>query len=152
MAPGKSTLANLLSNIYKYPIVHLTYYNDVQKHQKQFDDASKLVGSNIILDRYIFSEIAYKNVYRPNEKGISNTDELLDGILDKPQVDIIFSIPADKERWLKNFKILEQQREEMYSSEKMGEVYDEYLKLWEKLRYNKNVFRYDLFENQIKSI
>lgn len=150
--PGKSTLSNLLSNIYKLPIVHLTYYKDVQKHQNQFDNASKLIGSNVILDRYVFSEIAYRNVYRVGEEGVNNVDELVNNIINKDGVDIIFSLPNDKEQWLKAFKLLEQQREEMYSSEKMGEVYDEYLKLWEKLRYNKNVYRYDLFENQIKSI
>ena len=32
-------------------------------------------------------------------------------------------------------------------SEKISDVYEEYLKLWQMMRYNNNVWRYDMFEN-----
>lgn len=146
-APGKSTLGNLLSKIYNIPLVHLTYYNDIKLHQEQFDNAADLVKQPVILDRYIFSEIAYRNVYRSNEKGIQNIDKMQSFILNNDNIDIIIALPKNKEKWLENFKVLEQNREEMYSSEKMGQIYDEYYKIWQNIRYNKNVFRYDMFEN-----
>jgi hypothetical protein len=62
-------------------------------------------------------------------------------------LEVIFSLPYDKNKWFEAFKKAEQEREEMYTSEKISQVYDEYLKLWKKLRYNKNVLRYDMFEN-----
>ena len=147
MVPGKSTLGNLLSKIYNIPLVHLTYYSDIKLHQEQFDNAADLVKRPVILDRYIFSEIAYRNVYRPNEIGIQNIDKMQSFILNNDNIDIIIALPKNKEKWLENFKILEQNREEMYSSEKMGQIYDEYYKIWQNIRYNKNVFRYDMFEN-----
>lgn len=149
MVPGKSTLGNILSKIYNLPIVHLTYYKDIIKHQEQFDYASDLVKKPVILDRYIFSEIAYRNVYRPNEMGIQNINKMEEFILNNDNIDIIITLPKNKEQWLDNFKILEQNREEMYSSEKIGQIYDEYYKIWQNIRYNKNVFRYDMFENII---
>lgn len=144
---GKTTLGNILSKIYNIPLVHLTYYEDIEKHQEQFDQAADLVKRPVILDRYIFSEIAYRNVYRPNEIGIQNIDKMQNFILNNDNIDIIIALPENKEKWLENFKILEQNREEMYSSEKMGQIYDEYYKIWQNIRYNKNVFRYDMFEN-----
>ena len=147
MVPGKSTLGNLLSKIYNIPLVHLTYYSDIKLHQEQFDNAADLVKRPVILDRYIFSEIAYRNIYRPNEMGIQNIDKMQSFILNNDNIDIIIALPKNKEKWLENFKILEQNREEMYSSEKMGQIYDEYYKIWQNIRYNKNVFRYDMFEN-----
>ncbi len=149
MVPGKSTLGNILSKIYNLSIVHLTYYKDIVKHQEQFDYASDLVKKPVILDRYIFSEIAYRNVYRPNEMGIQNINKMEEFILNNDNIDIIITLPKNKEQWLDNFKILEQNREEMYSSEKIGQIYDEYYKIWQNIRYNKNVFRYDMFENII---
>ena len=65
------------------------------------------------------------------------------------QVDIIFTLPHDKNKWYNFFTALSEQREEMYSGDKMLDVYEEYFKLWKKIRYNRNVYRFDLFENAI---
>lgn len=65
---GKTTLANKLSEAYNIPIYHLTYYEDRDEHQRQFDYFKRLVNEStdgFILDRYICSEIVYANVYRP---------------------------------------------------------------------------------------
>lgn len=63
------------------------------------------------------------------------------------ELDIIFTLPYDKNKWFELFESLCKEREEMYSPEKMLNVYEEYINLWKKMRYNKHVYRYDLFEN-----
>ena len=86
-ATGKTTLASKLSEIYNIPIYHLTYYNDEKKFQKQFDIANEMLKEwadgkrgGFILDRYIFSEYAYHNVYRPSSRLVANAASLLENI------------------------------------------------------------------------
>ena len=40
---GKTTLATKLSEIYNIPIYHLTYYDDREKFQRQFDKATEMI-------------------------------------------------------------------------------------------------------------
>lgn len=154
---GKTTLAEKLSDIYNIPIYHLTYYKDKVEHQRQFDRATRMIiewckspDEGFILDRYILSELAYQAVYRPDEPLIEDAQNMLEVMEHRAtlgDIEIIIALPEDKERWLEHFKKLEESREEMYSSEKISQVYDEYYKHWKKMRYNRNVTRYDLFEN-----
>lgn len=54
---GKSTLANKLSDTFKLPIYHLTYFSDPELHNEQFSNALNLLRNSdtgFILDRYIF--------------------------------------------------------------------------------------------------
>ena len=156
---GKTTLCQKLSEIYNIPIYHLTYYSDREKHENQFKVAEKMLNdwafcdnenNGFILDRYILSEIAYRNVYRldmPLISGIDSYIRNLESLINHQSIELFITLPKNKEKWLEAFKIAEQTRDEMYSSEKISLVYDEYLKLWEFLRYNRNVWRYDMFEN-----
>lgn len=154
---GKTTICQKLSDVYNLPIYHLTYYSDYDKHNEQFEKAFKMIenweqkdGPGFILDRYIFSETAYRNVYRQNMPTLRNIDtfyKILNRQLDNSSLELIFCLPIDKMRWLEAFKKAEQEREEMYTSEKISDVYEEYLKLWQMMRYNNNVWRYDMFEN-----
>ena len=96
------------------------------------------------------SETAYANVYRPNLPYIRDIDsyyKILSNQLRLTSLELIFCLPYDKDKWLEAFKKAEQEREEMYTSEKISYVYDEYNKLWQMMRYNNNVWRYDMFEN-----
>lgn len=154
---GKTTLAKKLSDIYNIPILHLTYYSDPEKHASQFTKITDMIKEWIktgeggfIVDRYILSELVYHNVYRPDSPLIPNSDliyEFMEHRAAMGEINIIIALPEDRKRWLDYFKSLEQTREEMYSSEKMLNVYEEYLTYWKKLRYNNHVMRYDLFEN-----
>ena len=154
---GKTTLATKLSEIYNIPIFHLTYYKDPEKHADQFRKATDKIinwlggkGEGFIIDRYILSELVYRKVYRPEQPLIKEAAVMYDFMEHRAalgEIEVIITLPHDKERWFEQFKKLEQSREEMYTSEKMSEVYDEYFKHWKKLRYNKNVMRYDMFEN-----
>lgn len=155
---GKTTLCQKLSDIYNIPIYHLTYYDNPEQHYSQFKEATEMMldwirnghEGGFILDRYILSEFAYHNVYRPELPLVKDADlmmEILEHRAALGEIEVIITLPEDKERWFEAFKKAEQEREEMYTSEKISQVYDEYLKLWKKLRYNKNVLRYDMFEN-----
>ena len=154
---GKTTLASKLSDTYNIPIFHLTYINDPEKHADQFykvtDKIINWIGNKndgFIIDRYILSELVYRKVYRPEQPLIKEADVIYDFMEHRAslgEIDVIITLPHDKERWFQQFKELEKNREEMYTSEKISEVYDEYLNYWKKLRYNKNVMRYDMFEN-----
>lgn len=154
---GKTTLAKRLSEAYNIPIYHLTYYDDREKFQKQFDIATEMINKwvrgeseGFILDRYILSEFAYQKVYRPHIPLINGADlmfELMEHRAATGEVDVIVTLPEDRSKWFELFSSLCEEREEMYSPEKMLKVFDEYEALWKKIRYNKHVYRYDLFEN-----
>lgn len=154
---GKTTLATRLSEVYNIPIFHLTYFEDPEKHAEQFRKATtKILGwlmnksDGFIIDRYILSELVYHKVYRPELPLLDDAYfiyEIMEHRAATGEIEVIITLPRDKERWFEQFKELEKNREEMYTSEKMSEVYDEYLNYWKKLRYNKNVMRYDMFEN-----
>ena len=154
---GKTTLANKLSEIYDIPIYHLTYYNDREKFQNQFNMATNKIqqwirgeSKGFILDRYILSEYAYQRAYRPDIPLLEHADlmfELLEHRAATGEIDVIISLPYDKDKWFDFFMNLTKNRDEMYNDEKMLVVYEEYLKIWKKLRYNKHVYRYDFFQN-----
>lgn len=154
---GKSTLASKLSEIYNIPIYHLTYYKDREKFQKQFETATNMIKEFIlgerdgfILDRYILSEFAYQKAYRPDTPLIDGAEEMLELLEHRAatgEIEVIVCLPNSRSEWFGFFDSLTNSREEMYSGPKMLDVYEEYLKLWKKMRYNKHVYRYDLFEN-----
>lgn len=145
---GKTTLSNLLSNTYNLPTYHLTYFSDMEAMVKQFDDALDMLRhkQGFILDRYIFSNIAYGNVYHNGNYVMGHFDYLREHDLKKAE--IIFSLPKDKQRYLEFFKSKYESREEMYDLERAGDIYDEYAKLYETFKRIKGlrVSRFDIFE------
>lgn len=143
---GKTTLCNKLSELYGIPVIHLTYYKDKKEHEKQFQDALDMLRkspSGFILDRYIFSEKVYSDVYR-DSKYISIFDDCLNA-LTYVNARVIISVPKDKVKYMDFFKKLHEEREEMYSPEQMGAVYDGYENFFKK-DWNFNIARYDLFD------
>lgn len=154
---GKTTLAQRLSETYNIPIYHLTYYKDREQHQKQFYTATEMMRDWIsnseggfIIDRYILSEIIYRKIYRPDEPLIKEAEfmyEFMEHRAAIGEIEVIIALPENRDKWFQHFSKLCEEREEMYSTEKILEVYEEYLEHWKKLRYNKHVMRYDLFEN-----
>lgn len=89
-------------------------------------------------------------MYRPDIPLIDGAAEILEMVEHRTamgELDIIFALPYDRSQWFENFIKLSNEREEMYSGPKMLDVYEEYLKLWKTMRYNKNVYRYDFFQN-----
>jgi hypothetical protein len=89
-------------------------------------------------------------VYRPQVPLIKGANDILEMVEHRAatgELEIIFALPYNRSQWFENFTKLTNEREEMYSGTKMLDVYEEYLKLWKNLRYNKNVHRYDFFQN-----
>lgn len=76
-----------------------------------------------------------------------NMFELMEHRAATGELDVIVALPYDRNKWFEFFQGLCEEREEMYSPEKMLHVYEEYVNLWKKIRYNKHVYRYDLFKN-----
>ena len=100
--------------------------------------------------RYILSEIIYRKIYRPDEPLIKEAEfmyEFMEHRAAIGEIEVIIALPENRDKWFQHFSKLCEEREEMYSTEKILEVYEEYLEHWKKLRYNKHVMRYDLFEN-----
>lgn len=63
---GKSTLARQLSNYFGFPIQHRSKPNSEEEKQKMFDDYIYQAKwpSNIIYDRFLYSEMVYGNIMR----------------------------------------------------------------------------------------
>lgn len=143
---GKSTLGKKLSEMFRIPIYHLTYFKDSKMHAAQFEKALELLRNSdtgFILDRYIFSEKVYSDVYRGG-KYISIYDDCIKAI-GYSNANVILTVPEDRERYKKMFDKLYEERQEMYSPEKIMSVYDGYNALLNK-KWNFNVTRFDLFD------
>lgn len=151
---GKTYLANKLAELYKIPVYHLTYYKDKDQHKAQFEKINSLIekGTPMIVDRYIMSDEVYGEVYR-NGECIEDYDKFVCNLMNNPNVEIIFAIPQDKEKYIQEFARLKGEREEMYT-DKMDKVYDSYLEMYGQIktviRFSKKPFpkvhRYDRFE------
>lgn len=138
---GKSTLANTLKERFGYEYIHLSK-DDFDKgcDTDFFEKFYELIKceDNIIVDRAIFSNIIYGEVFN-------------NGCISKTLADLIFSefdwaiicLPHNKEKYLENFNMLKNEREEMFSN--MTEVYDRFLELYLALQHKYNVVRYDMF-------
>lgn len=149
---GKSTLCKMLSQIHHISIHHLTYFSDSKMMKQQFDDAKYFLSRKdfpTILDRYIFSNIVYGNVYH-NGEYVENYEHYLKGKeIQEKNCTIIFALPYDRERYIKFFAEKLKERNEMYEDvEMVGLVYDEYENLYNEYKKNLkyNVVRYDMFE------
>lgn len=143
---GKSTLANKLSDTFKLPIYHLTYFSNPELHNAQFSNALDLLRNSdtgFILDRFIFSEQVYSDVYR-DSKYIPLLDDCFNALA-YSDVNVILTVPKDKDRYLEDFKKLCAERDEMYGPEKMGAIYDGYNHFFDK-KWNFNISRYDLHD------
>lgn len=165
---GKSTLAQELQRVYNIPYFHLTYYKDPLEHQRQFDEIEQMLDlylsgkatSGVLFDRFIFSTQVYEHVFH-NGSTITNYVSIMDKLNAVARkcsmgVNIIFTLPRPKERYLKAFELLSGTREELYTDiEKMSNVYDAYDELYKelskmKLDFNVSEFNY-FFESDIRN-
>lgn len=84
---------------------------------------------------------------------LPNARELFDNLvklINDNKIDIIISLPSNKEEYLKQFDALKELREEMYNND-MDKVYDEYERLYNELKavfdnspQKYNIQRYDI--------
>lgn len=144
---GKSTLCADLQKAYNIPYIHLTHYKDKERHQRQFDKIELLLdlylagkmSTGIIFDRFIFSTQVYEEVFH-NGSTIANFNaiyEKLNAVARKCPfgVNVIFTLPRPRERYLQAFNTLKEAREEMFTDTAlMGEIYDEFSSMAKALR------------------
>lgn len=122
--------------------------------KKQFEDISARIalGENLIIDRFILSNMAYGNVFHDGE--YVECADMYFNILSNQNVTLIMCLPEDKEEWLKRFKTSCEEREEMYPNlEKMSHVYDEFkmqLMLTENSCAVNNVIVYDFLKRDVE--
>lgn len=141
---GKSTLCNSLQKVYTLPVYHLSWFPDDNAMIEQFENAAELIRKGgVILDRYIFSNIAYGNVYHGG-KCVYGWENYLNGNLLK-DAEIIISLPRDKERYLDFYRRRFNERDEMYS-EISDRIYNEYQRIIDEYGYMLNIKRFDLFD------
>lgn len=146
---GKTSLCKQISEKLNIPFYHLIGHEDEKEHEKQFEIYHEKLndGNPLILDRYILSDIAYSNVYN-NGKHIPKAFQYFEELFN-PNITLIITLPLDKEKYLNHFRKLETSRKEMFSSEKMGKVYEEYENFCKMLKNKKNFYRYDIFSNAL---
>ena len=127
---GKTTLCNVFINKYGFTYIHLGPQVDIEETYKNL--ISQLKG-DVVIDRAILSNEVYSEVYggtRLSDKKYAEMVHLIDRV--------ILCLPKDKDRYLKEFKKLKGEREELYKDD-MERVYNLFS------RY-KGVSRYDRFE------
>lgn len=141
---GKSTWCKTMGNALNLPVYHLTYFSDKEAMQRQFDEAVGLIRrGGVILDRYIFSNIAYGNVYH-NGEYIDRWQDYLNGNLLK-DAEIVFTLPADRERYIEFYRSRFNDRVEMYPDID-SRIYDEYARMFDGYGSYLNIRRMDLFD------
>lgn len=150
---GKTTLARELGEHLKWPVQHLTGSDDKVFMRNQFMNAS--VRNNVILDRYIISNLAYSYVFN----GVRISDDVLSAMLgsqlgnpSKQECDLyIFCLPGLRARYCNGvdaykavFKDLVGRREEMFTDvDKMCKVWEYMSVAADILGVNGNVWTFD---------
>lgn len=141
---GKSTLCKKLQEAYGLPVFHLSWFSDESAMSAQFEMALRLIqAGGVIVDRYIFSNIAYGNVYHGG-RYVANWEKFLES-LSARNIENLISLPKDRERYLEFYCERLPERNEMYDGIP-DRVYDEYAALLERYGDVLNMRRYDLFD------
>jgi thymidylate kinase len=119
----------------------------------QFIEArNKITEGNIILDRYILSNMVYSSVC--DSQPVYDQAMFYEELLVKLSIDkacLIFCLPSNKEQYLKEFAKLSQEREELITSVSViSKIFDAYKCYYDKLKalYPNNVFQFDRLLNQ----
>lgn len=152
---GKSTLGQMLASIHGAPIYHCTYIKDKEAMYSQFKTLLDLIhdGSRpLVIDRYVYSNVVYGDIYQ-NGEYVKDYKELLDPtIIGQDNVKVIFTLPEIKQQYLDFYASKYSEREEMYSLESAGTVWDGFNDLLSnphnkhrELLKNVNWKRYDMF-------
>lgn len=146
---GKTTLAKALmekNDALRYE--HLTYMDHPADMYWQFIEArNKITEGNVILDRYILSNMVYSSVCNSQpvyDQAMFYEELLVNLSLDKAC--LIFCLPSNKEQYLEEFAKLSQEREELITSVAViSKIFDAYKCYYDKLKtlYPNNVFQFD---------
>lgn len=119
--------------------------------REQFMDIKSKIdeGENIIVDRFILSNIIYGDVFHKGET-VSNLDELM-YYLGCDNSTLIIALPEDRDDWMNRFAKMCEEREEMYpDTEKMLQVYNlfkHYSMILSRGCYIPNIIMYDFTKN-----
>lgn len=135
---GKTTLAKTLREVFHAEYVHYEYEPNNDIYVQQVEDVLNLVktsNENIIVDRFIPSEIIYGSILRDSVRMVYNKDnKWLEEMMNNFD-SIIFCLPFDKERYLQKFKKLSEQRYELVEDIKqISKVYNYYQDLFVDLK------------------
>lgn len=134
---GKTTLAEKISNRLGWPTHHLTGSSDPEFMKRQFLDAS--IKHDVILDRYVVSNLAYSHVFGGLRISDSVLAPILSAQLEGPYKDLyVFCLPGLRTdgtvTYRKMFEDLVNSRDEMYTS------VDGMCKLWQYMSVVADVF------------
>lgn len=148
---GKTTLAKaLMENNDALRYEHLTNMESPYDMYRQFIEArNKITEGNIILDRYILSNMVYSHIC--GSIPVYDQSMFYEELLAKLALDkacLIFCLPSNKEQYLEEFVKLSQEREELITSvDVMSKIFDAYKCHYDELKalYPNNVFQFDRF-------
>lgn len=105
--------------------------------------------SPVVIDRWWPSEMIYSKTFRDGSL-IPSARFYLDRIALKHGWSYVFTIPKNKKRYLEFFNKVRNERKELYDD--VSILYDNYLKLFDHMKNQANVHRYDLFNDSINPI
>lgn len=156
---GKTTVAKVLSLVHNFPAFHLSFIDDKDAMEKQFERVYSFLYSlpcnkridGCIFDRFVLSNVIYSDVFKNGE--VSKEALKINGFLTAYSrlFDITFvnCLPSDKERYLEEFKKLSESREELFSGDvaRIGLVYDAY-----KLEFSRQVDNLARIDKNIKHV
>lgn len=148
---GKTTLAKaLMENNDALRYEHLINMEHPYDMYRQFIEArNKITEGNIILDRYILSNMVYS--YICSSIPVYDKNMFYEELLAKLALDkacLIFCLPSNKEQYLEEFTKLRQEREELITStDVMSKIFDAYKCHYDELKtlHPNNVFQFDRF-------
>ena len=135
---GKTSVCNFLNRFYHYPVYHLTWFEEEEKMDRQFERVFQLIHSlvnypgyrGIIFDRFVLSNILYTKVFNNGKVCgyIEKIENLMKAMNYHYEYLSINCLVQDKETWMKNFEKLAETRDEMFAKklDGMSKLYDEY--------------------------
>lgn len=142
---GKTTLAKVFSTLYKLPIIHLTFFDDQEELDGQFDIVLKMLDGvaknqfgGLIFDRFVESNVVYSEVFKDTHETKYKDvirDRLKYLLNNGADVTYIACKFENKQDFLDKFDELSQNREELYANKlkEMSLVYDKFEEIWKKL-------------------
>lgn len=155
---GKTTLANILKEMFQSEYIHFEYESDDLKYKAQVENTFQYLQQkdNIIIDRFIPSEMIYGEIFRGNSRFWEDQDWLDLMFLSFDY--IVFCLPYGKQDYMSQFKKMQSEREEYVKDiSSIDKIYNAYQDLYikfkaEELKSPENmpkIMRYDFF-NTIK--
>jgi len=147
---GKTTIAELLKEKYDAEYIHLTWSPEIEERMDcymwdaLYEAVNKSKDGLCVIDRHYLSEMIYAEVYREGTK-YKGMHESVIRKLNEIGAMLVLCLPEDKERYLKHFDSLKEDREEMYTT--MDEIYKAYeFETIHGTYFPKKYLRYDLFQ------